>query len=56
MLTEEDKKYILNEFLINISHISNKEYQRRIWIKGEGPECGDFDEAICPFSDLLGPF
>jgi hypothetical protein len=51
MLTNENKKYILNEHLRNIYHISDKEYQRRIWIRGEGPECDDFDETCCHFFD-----
>ncbi len=50
-LTEEDKKYILNEFLRNILHISDKEYQKRVWIRGEGPEVDDFDETVCHFFD-----
>lgn len=49
MLTDEDRKYILNEFLRNIEHISDKDYQLRIWIHGEGPECDDFDETVCYF-------
>ncbi len=32
-----------------IDHISDKNYQTRIWIKGEGPEVDDFDETICNF-------
>jgi len=48
MLTDEDRKYILNEFLRNISGISDIEYQKRVWIRGEGP---DFDEAVCHFFD-----
>ncbi len=51
MLTDEDKKYILNEFLNNISGISDKEYQKRVWIRGEGPECDDFTETVCHFFD-----
>lgn len=27
----------------------NKEYQKRVWILGEGPECDDFDETYCNF-------
>lgn len=49
MLTEDDKKNILNHHLDNIWGISNKDYQRRIWIHGEGPECGDFDETCNRF-------
>ena len=50
-LNDADRKYILNEFLKNISHISDEEYQKRIWIRGEGPECDDFDETVCHFFD-----
>lgn len=46
MLKNEDRKYILNEHLRNISHISDKEYQKRVWIRGQGPECDDFDETV----------
>ena len=51
MLTDEEKEYILNKFLKNISHISDKDYQRRVWIYGKGPECDDFDETCCHFFD-----
>jgi hypothetical protein len=54
-LSDADKKYILNEFLRNISHISDEAYQRRIWILGEGPECDDFDESMCHFFDDGAP-
>lgn len=50
-LSEEDKKYILAQFLKVISHISDKEYQKRVWIRGEGPEVDDFDETCCHFFD-----
>lgn len=46
-----DKKRILNEFLRRISHISDKEYQERVWIQGKGPEIDDFDETCCHFFD-----
>jgi hypothetical protein len=48
MLTEKDRKYILKEHLRNISHISDKDYQIRVWIGGAGP---DFDETVCHFFD-----
>lgn len=48
-LTDEAKKDIL-DFVKNIvAHISDKEYQKRIWIRGEGPECDSFDETCCHF-------
>ena len=51
MLTSEDKKYILSEFLRKISHLSDEGYQRRVWVQGKGPEVNDFDEAVCHFFD-----
>jgi len=48
MLADEQKNIIRN-FLKNISHISDKNYQKRIWIKGEGLECDSFDDACCRF-------
>ncbi|MES2344874.1 MAG: hypothetical protein V4494_02925 [Chlamydiota bacterium] len=55
MLTDEDREYILDEFLKNILHISDKKYQERIWIRGEGPECDDFTETVCHFFDDGNP-
>lgn len=55
MLTNEDRQYILKEFLRNISHIADKEYQKRVWILGKGPECDDFDETCCRFFDIGDP-
>ncbi|GAB4194572.1 MAG: hypothetical protein Tsb0015_17520 [Simkaniaceae bacterium] len=46
MLTEDDKKFILKEFLTNIANIANIKYQRKIWIEGKGPEVQDFDEIV----------
>ena len=50
-LSNEDKKQILAGFLENLWRISNKDYQKRIWIEGRGPECHDFDEAVNDFFD-----
>jgi len=46
MLTDEERNYILKEHLRIIHHISDKEYQRRIWIRGEGLECSNFGDAV----------
>ena len=37
-LSEKDKRQILEGFIDIFTRISNKEYQKRIWVKGEGPE------------------
>lgn len=41
-----DRKQIMKMLIRMIDHLSNKEYQKRAWIKGEE---ADFDEAICLF-------
>jgi len=45
-----DRKQILASCLEIIAGISDKEYQKRTWIRGEGPEVDDFDETVCNFS------
>ena len=54
-LNNEEKKYTFSEYLRHISHIPDKEYQRRVWIRGEGPECQAFDDAVCDFFDIGDP-
>ena len=51
LITDENRKNILNEYLRRVYHVSDKECQRRVWIRGEGPECDDFDETCCHFFD-----
>jgi hypothetical protein len=46
---------MLSEFLRHIAHIPDKEYQRRVWIRNEGPECQAFDDAVCDFFDIGEP-
>jgi hypothetical protein len=46
---EVDRKSILMSFLDNIHRISDKAYNKRVWIDGAGPECHDFDEAVNDF-------
>lgn len=45
------KQQRLNSFIENIAHISNESYQERVWIKNEGPECEEIDDAVCDFFD-----
>ena len=44
-----DRKQILASCLEVIKGISDKEYQKRVWIRGDGPEVDDFDETVCNF-------
>ena len=44
-----NKEEFLNSFLYDICRFSDKEYQKRAWIEGTGPEYGDFDEAVMWF-------
>jgi hypothetical protein len=46
---EINRKEVVKGFLHNLYRISNKEYQKRVWIRGAGPECHDFDEAVNDF-------
>jgi hypothetical protein len=54
MLAHDRKKDILNAYLRMIHHLSDKEYQRRAWIRGQLPGT-DFDETVCQFVDLGDP-
>ena len=47
----QNNNSILEAFLEEIVGISDKTYQRRVWIRGEGPECDDFDETVCRYSN-----
>jgi len=44
-LTEENRRDILNLILELVAAIADKEYQKRVWIGGQGPEVDDFDET-----------
>jgi len=47
MLPEETKKNVINLILRRLTIISDKVFQRRVWIEGVGPECDSFDDAVC---------
>ena len=46
---------IINYLLGNVACIADQKYQERVWIKGEGPECDDFNETVCQFFDAADP-
>ena len=46
---EINRKQILKSVLDVIKGISDKDYQRRVWINNEGPEWDDFVETVCNF-------
>ena len=50
-LKDIERKQIMETFIRNIAHVSDEEYQRRVWIEGRGPECDDFDEFLSYFFD-----
>jgi hypothetical protein len=54
-ISEEGKKYRVKTLLETIEGISDKEYQKKVWIRGEGPECDDFCETVNNFSDDADP-
>ena len=45
-MKDTDKKQIIETLIRMVDHISDKEYQKRAWIRGEE---ADFDEAVCLF-------
>ena len=45
---EINREQIVSSLLDTIRTISDENYQQRIWIRGEGPECDDFDE-VCNY-------
>jgi hypothetical protein len=55
MLTEDIGKRMLRNILEVVLDISDKEYQKRVWIRGEGPEIDDFTETVCKFFDNGDP-
>jgi hypothetical protein len=46
---KKENNHALINLLKIIDDISNKEYQKRVWIDGKGPECDDFDDTVCDF-------
>ena len=48
MVTDDNKEFVMG-LLGTIKDISDKEYQRRVWIRAEGWEVDDFDETVCCF-------
>ena len=53
MLTHEVGKKMLRNALQAVEWISDKAYQKRVWIGGGGPN--DFDETACHFFDNGDP-
>lgn len=43
---------ILRNFLDNLSYFADKDYQERVWVRAEGPECDDLDNRVNDFFDL----
>ena len=45
-MNDIERKQIMETFIRMVDHISDKEYQKKAWIKGEE---ADFDESVCLF-------
>jgi hypothetical protein len=41
----------LKKLISVVKDISDKEYQERVWLRGEGPEVDSWEEMICRFFD-----
>ena len=46
---EVNRVQIMKFLLEIINDLTDKEYQIRVWINGEGPEVDSFDDAVCNF-------
>ena len=53
--SEEDKNNIINSIIEIVANIADKNYQKRVWVKGIGPECDDFSETVNNFFGLCDP-
>lgn len=47
----DQKAFLLRHLYEVIKEIADAEYQESVWVKGLGPECGSFTEAMCGFFD-----
>lgn len=45
----EIKKQIVEGFIGIFTRIASKAYQKRIWVRGEGPEVDAFDDTVCDY-------
>ena len=45
---------MLSNLLDIIADLSDKDYQKKAWVRGEPPG-SDFDETVCQFADLVNP-
>jgi hypothetical protein len=48
-IPNEIKKQIVEGFIDIFTRIASKEYQKKTWIKGEGPDVDDFDDTVNDF-------
>ena len=46
---EINRKQLLLSVLDTVWCVSDKDYQKRVWILGNGPEVDDYDETVCNF-------
>ena len=53
-LNMNSEEMSIKDFLLQvIKEASDLEYQKRIWVRGEGPEIGSVEEFYCKFFDDL---
>lgn len=45
------REQILEEFLKIVVRLSDEQYQERVWVRAEGPECNDIDDTVNDFFD-----
>jgi len=53
MTGKKVRKRILQHLLLALKCLADKDFQKRVWIRGEGPEVDSFDESVNIFFDLM---
>lgn len=46
---KDTHSFVLNFLRDVVETLADVDYQKRVWVKGEGPECDSFDETINDF-------
>lgn len=48
-IIKKNKKYSIDLFMDILTGLANKEYQRRVWIEGRGPQVDSYEDTVCEF-------
>ena len=46
-----DREVWIEQIAIALEGLGDRQFQQRVWLRGEGPEVSSFDEAVCALDD-----